>query len=112
MAPGEFVAAWFGGTWERMGDVGIWSARYVNGSWGAATQVVVPEPDGRYPVHAPCWNPVLLHIPERFTTLLFYKMGVDTKVGRDDARAAPAPPNPGSLYRAARSLKQGPYPQP
>eukprot|EP00873_Tetraselmis_striata_P018982 jgi/Tetstr1/439246/TSEL_027688.t1 len=104
VAPGEFVAAWFGGTWERMGDVGIWSARYVNGSWGAATQVVVPEPDGRYPVHAPCWNPVLLHIPERFTTLLFYKMGVDTKVWRGYIRMSV---DGGRTWSDARQMGRG-----
>lgn len=79
---GEFVAAWFGGTWERMGDVGIWSARYENGAWGPARQIVEPKWDEGYRVHAPCWNPVLFHVPSLNSTLLFYKVGVDTKVWR------------------------------
>ena len=75
--PGVFVAAWFGGTWERMGDVGIWSARYKDGKWGAAQQLAKPLMDETYPGWmAACYNPVLLHVPHLNTTLLFFKVCV------------------------------------
>ena len=73
--PGVFVAAWFGGTWERMGDVGIWSSRYSDGAWGAAQQLAKPLMDETYPGWmAACYNPVLLHVPHLNTTLLFFKV--------------------------------------
>jgi predicted neuraminidase len=66
------VAAWFGGTAERMPDVGIWLSRREKGRWTAPAEVVngVETPDKRYP----CWNPVLFQ-PSGGPLLLFYKVG-------------------------------------
>ena len=66
------VAAWFGGSYERHPDVGIWVAFYIGGTWSKPVQVV----DGyqndslRYPT----WNPVLFK-PNRGPLMLFYKVG-------------------------------------
>lgn len=66
------VAAWFGGSYERNPDVGIWVAFYIGGSWSKPVQVV----DGyqndslRYPT----WNPVLFK-PDQGPLMLFYKVG-------------------------------------
>jgi hypothetical protein len=79
--PGVLLVAWFGGTWERMGDVGIWTSRFEEGSWGKPVQVAWPQPDSRNPGWmAPCWNPVLLYLPSMHTTLLFYKIGTNPEV--------------------------------
>mmetsp|Transcript_13414 Transcript_13414/g.38074 ORF Transcript_13414/g.38074 Transcript_13414/m.38074 type:complete len:483 (-) Transcript_13414:253-1701(-) len=82
VAAGVILAAWFGGTWERMGDVGIWTARYVNGTWSVPRQVAWPQPDWRNKGWmAPCWNPVLLSMPGG-STILFYKVGTNPEVWR------------------------------
>mmetsp|Transcript_34074 Transcript_34074/g.96582 ORF Transcript_34074/g.96582 Transcript_34074/m.96582 type:complete len:494 (+) Transcript_34074:500-1981(+) len=78
VAPGVILAAWFGGTYEKMGDVGIWTARYQDGHWGPPSQMAWPERQplrGGSDILVPCWNPVLLHLPSRKTTFLFYKVG-------------------------------------
>lgn len=73
-APGELVAAWFGGTREGHDDVGIWLARRERGEWLAATLVSVGVgDDGR---RFPCWNPVLF-APTTHELWLFYKVGPD-----------------------------------
>uniref|UniRef100_A0A061RU72 Bnr asp-box repeat domain-containing protein n=1 Tax=Tetraselmis sp. GSL018 TaxID=582737 RepID=A0A061RU72_9CHLO len=83
VAPGVLLAAWFGGTWERMGDVGIWTARYMDGRWGPPQQVAWPQEDWRNPGWmAPCWNPVLLHLAGKNETLLMYKVGTNPEVWR------------------------------
>lgn len=66
------VAAWFGGTYEKHPDVGIWVSRHERGQWGKPTEVANGvQPDGsRYPT----WNPVLFQ-PARGPLLLFYKVG-------------------------------------
>lgn len=75
VAPGVLVGAWFGGTYERMGDVGIWLARRENGKWGKPRQLFGPLPDEHYQGSmAPCWNPVVLHNPKTSETLLFFKV--------------------------------------
>ncbi|MBZ5585835.1 MAG: exo-alpha-sialidase [Acidobacteriia bacterium] len=51
-APGELMAAWFGGTGEGQPDVAIWSARRVGGKW------LPPVELAREP-NVPAWNPVL-----------------------------------------------------
>mmetsp|Transcript_13415 Transcript_13415/g.38080 ORF Transcript_13415/g.38080 Transcript_13415/m.38080 type:complete len:460 (-) Transcript_13415:340-1719(-) len=82
VAAGVILAAWFGGTWERMGDVGIWTARYVNGTWSVPRQVAWPQPDWRNKGWmAPCWNPVLFTMPGG-ATILFYKVGTNPEVWR------------------------------
>ncbi len=72
VAPGELVAAWFGGTKERNPDVGIWFARHERGAWQPAVEVAngvqVNGP------RLPTWNPVLFQ-PAKGPLHLFYKIG-------------------------------------
>jgi predicted neuraminidase len=90
VAPGQFAAAWFGGTKERNPDVGIWFARQENGAWQDAVEVANGvQPSGP---RLPTWNPVLFQppvapasparamsgsttTPERPPLMLFYKVG-------------------------------------
>jgi predicted neuraminidase len=65
------VAAWFGGTYEKHPDVGIWVSRHLDGKWTAPVEVangIMGEK--RYP----CWNPVLFQ-PARDNLILFWKVG-------------------------------------
>ncbi len=66
------VAAWFGGTYEKHPDVGVWLSRHDDGKWTAPVEVAngVQE-DGK---RLPCWNPVLFQ-PTKGPLLLFYKVG-------------------------------------
>ena len=66
------VAAWFGGTYERHKDVGIWSAKYSDGKWSKPVEIVNGFQDDslRYPT----WNPVLFQ-PKGGPLMLFYKVG-------------------------------------
>ena len=67
-----FAAAWFGGTGEKRPDVGIWSARLVEGKWTVPVEVANGvQADG---TRQPCWNPVLFQ-PREGPLLLFYKVG-------------------------------------
>ncbi|HEV2292731.1 MAG TPA: sialidase family protein [Tepidisphaeraceae bacterium] len=71
-APGQLVAAWFGGTHERHPDVGIWVARFEGGKWQDAIEVANGEqPSGP---RLPTWNPVLFQPPSQ-PLHLFYKVG-------------------------------------
>ncbi|ULL17167.1 neuraminidase (sialidase) [Paenibacillus sp. H1-7] len=64
---GDIIAAWFGGTREKAGDVAIWTSHRRNGSW-------------TYPVKAadeediPLWNPVLF-LRDDGVLFLYYKVG-------------------------------------
>jgi predicted neuraminidase len=72
VAPGQLVAAWFGGTKERNPDVGIWVARQEQGRWQNAVEVANGiQPNGS---RLPTWNPVLFQAP-RGPLVLFYKVG-------------------------------------
>jgi len=66
------MAAWFGGTYERNPDVGIWTSINKNGVWSNPVQVVngFQNDSLRYP----CWNPVLFK-PAKGPLMLFYKVG-------------------------------------
>jgi predicted neuraminidase len=66
------VAAWFAGTREGHGDVGIWVARRESAGWLHPVEVA----DGRMKSRRryPCWNPVLFK-PRQGPLLLFYKIG-------------------------------------
>jgi hypothetical protein len=56
-APGELVAAWFGGTDEGEKDVAIWVARHDSAGWSEPRIVIEgTQADGS---RHPCWNPVL-----------------------------------------------------
>jgi len=74
--PQGLVAAWFGGTYEKHPDVGIWVARRDDKGWSRPVEVAngvqYVEPDGQVKRH-PCWNPVL-HQTEG-PLLLFFKCG-------------------------------------
>ena len=56
-APGELVAAWFGGTDEGEKDVAIWVARHDSKGWSEPRVVIEgTQADGS---RHPCWNPIL-----------------------------------------------------
>ena len=56
-APGELMAAWFGGHHEGAEDVRIWGTTYRAGHWNQAVQLTQALPDN---AHAQ-WNPVLFN---------------------------------------------------
>ena len=69
---GGLVAAWFGGTRERAPDVGIWVSRRAGDAWTAPVEVATSvQPDG---TRLPCWNPVLVPMPDG-ALALYYKVG-------------------------------------
>src|SRR5690606_17158882 len=70
--PSGMVRAFFGGTYERHPDVGIWISRLVDGEWSWPVEVAngIQNDSLRYP----CWNPVLF-IPEGGPLQLYYKVG-------------------------------------
>jgi predicted neuraminidase len=75
------VAAWFGGSYEKHPDVGIWVSRQTGGSWSAPVEVANGiqhnNTDGTVHRH-PCWNPVLFQ-PKEGPLMLFYKVGPDPR---------------------------------
>jgi predicted neuraminidase len=101
IAPGNLVAAWFGGTRERDPDVGIWLARWEQGHWTPSVEVANGvQADGS---RLPTWNPVLFYPPGGPLTL-FYKVGPSpsqwwgmTKTSNDGGRT----------WSAARRLPDG-----
>lgn len=95
------LAAWFGGTHERHVDVGIWTARKVDGQWTDPTEVangVVAEGE-RYPT----WNPVLFQ-PEEGPLMLFYKVG---PTPRDWWGMVKTSEDEGKTWSEARRLPDG-----
>jgi predicted neuraminidase len=64
---GQFLAAWFAGTYEGHPDVAIWLSRYQNGSWTDPVKVA-DEPN------VPLFNPLLFQ-DKTDTLWLFYKIG-------------------------------------
>ncbi len=74
---GALISAWFAGTREGDADVGVWSARCVDGQWTAPVEVANGiQSDG---TRLPCWNPVLFQ-PKEGPLLLFYKIGPNCDV--------------------------------
>jgi predicted neuraminidase len=71
-ADGELLAAWFGGTHEGAGDVGIWFSRKVPSGWSPPVRVA--DGAGKDGTVYPSWNPVL-HQPRSGPLMLFYKAG-------------------------------------
>jgi predicted neuraminidase len=69
---GGLIAAWFGGSYEKHQDVGIWVAFYDKGSWSKPIEVAngFQHDSLRYPT----WNPVLFK-PTNGPLMLFYKVG-------------------------------------
>src|SRR5690606_2841870 len=68
----RLMAAWFAGKHEGSSDVGIWTAVYEKGKWGAPKEVAngIINDTLRYP----CWNPVLFRTSAG-KLFLFYKVG-------------------------------------
>lgn len=64
---GDILAAWFGGTREKAGDVAIWMSRRINGRWAASIKVADQE-------DIPHWNPVLFRRADGIL-FLYYKVG-------------------------------------
>ena len=107
--PGEFIAAWFGGTAEGDPDVGIWTSRLENGSWTAPVEVATGvQPDG---ARLPCWNPVLFQKPGG-DLLLFYKIGPNPVdwwgLVRSSADGGRTWSEPVRLSRDGMAIKGGP----
>ena len=96
-----FAAAWFGGTAEKNPDVGIWSARLVEGKWTTPVEVANGvQADG---TRHPCWNPVLFQ-PKDGPLLLFYKVGPDPDRWWGMLRTSD---DDGATWSAARRLPDG-----
>jgi predicted neuraminidase len=66
-APGEFLAAWFGGTDEGSSDVAIWGSRRGGGGWSAPFELAREAKIATY-------NPVLFYAADK-TLWLYYKFG-------------------------------------
>ncbi|MCR8631239.1 sialidase family protein [Paenibacillus radicis (ex Xue et al. 2023)] len=66
---GEIIAAWFGGTKEKAGDVAIWISHRGNDGWSKPIKVADQE-------NVPHWNPVLFRRPDGIL-FLYYKVGND-----------------------------------
>ncbi|MDF2959218.1 MAG: hypothetical protein K0S39_953 [Paenibacillus sp.] len=66
---GEVIAAWFGGTKEKAGDVAIWISHRRNGGWTPPVKVADQE-------DVPHWNPVLFRRKDG-VLFLYYKIGTD-----------------------------------
>lgn len=71
-APGQFLAAWFGGTYEGHADTAIWLARYDRGTWDDPVKVAEESQVSH-------WNPVLFR-DHTNTLWLFYKVGTPVSV--------------------------------
>lgn len=69
---GGFLAAWFGGSYEKHPDVEIWLSKYNRNGWSVPKVVAdgIENDSLRYP----CWNPVLFKTGPGEVTL-FYKVG-------------------------------------
>lgn len=64
---GDVLAAWFGGTREGVGDVGIWTSRRTGQRWTEPVSVAGEET-------LPHWNPVLFLAPDG-RLHMYYKVG-------------------------------------
>ena len=70
--PGGIAAAWFGGTYERHPDVGIWLSFNTTGRWSKPVEVANGYQNDT--LTYPTWNPVLFQ-PRSGPLMLFYKVG-------------------------------------
>ena len=64
---GKFLVAWFGGTYEKHDDVGIWISKGEPGNWSPPKEIAKIREDAH-------WNPVLFKDPSG-TITLFFKVG-------------------------------------
>ncbi|UJF35621.1 exo-alpha-sialidase [Paenibacillus hexagrammi] len=69
LSGGNIIAAWFGGTKEKAGDVAIWTSRRVDGKWSPPVKTADMD-------HIPHWNPVLFRKADG-VLCLYYKVGAD-----------------------------------
>ncbi len=76
-APGQLLAAWFGGSQEGAADVRIWGAQYEDGHWGIPVQLTESVTDDVDESH---WNPVLFSTGNRLT--LHFKAGKSPRLWR------------------------------
>ena len=65
---GSLYTAWFGGTKEGAGDVGIWLSKKDGENWGIPAKMSVTE-------NIPHWNPVLFPLGGKL--FLYYKKGFE-----------------------------------
>ena len=68
----KLMVAWFGGSYEKHPDVGIWLSTFSSDVWSQPVEVAngYQLSGSQYP----CWNPVLFQ-PADGPLLLFYKVG-------------------------------------
>lgn len=106
--PAGLVAAWFGGTAEGRPDVGIWTARKVDGRWTEPVEVCHGvQPDG---TRFPCWNPVLFRPAATNASgtsaplLLFWKVGPSPSKWWGMVRTSP---DDGRTWNEPRRLPDG-----
>ncbi len=67
VAPGEYLVAWFGGSYEKHDDVSIWMSRGDGTTWEVPHKVAKIRND-------PHWNPVLFNGPDG-KIYLYFKVG-------------------------------------
>ncbi len=67
LANGQFLVAWFAGSYEKHDDVGIWLSRQTKGKWDAPKEVAKIREE-------PHWNPVLFQAPGG-RIYLYFKVG-------------------------------------
>jgi len=72
ISPGDYLIAFFGGSYEGCNDVKIWGVRGCPGKW--SDPVVLADGQISSDSTLPCWNPVLFRMPDGQITL-FYKVG-------------------------------------
>jgi predicted neuraminidase len=70
VAPGDYCAAWFGGTREGAADTAIWLTRRLDGTWGTPECVACVRDEAH-------WNPVLFHDDASGQTQLYFKVGME-----------------------------------
>jgi predicted neuraminidase len=100
-APGQMLAAWFGGTAEGKADVGVWTAHLSENTWSKPVEVANGiQPDGN---RFPCWNPVLFR-PKDGPLMLFYKVGPSPTRWWGMVRTST---NGGKTWSDARRLPEG-----
>lgn len=67
LADGNYLLAWFAGSYEKHDDVGIWTAKGKPGAWSEPKLLVKVRND-------PHWNPVLFNAPDG-KVYLYFKVG-------------------------------------